>query len=114
MPRTKLQNKPLSKKRVYQAEVQRTLIDLLQKHETATSDDIQCLVNLPGSVHPNSMGSAIAELSRDGVIEYRDVTLTKRPSGRGRLLRVWRLKDADTAMEWIAAAHVPQELGAAQ
>lgn len=80
-------------KEAYQCEAEQCIKTLGRERRIITSDDVQAVVKLPPSVHPNNLGGVFLRLSKEGVIRDVGVTQSRRPEGAGRLLRQWQLVD---------------------
>lgn len=76
------------------------LILLIDKGITST-DDVRELVPVPDAVHPSIVGDVPKDFHKDGLIERVGDFHTDRPVAHGRFLSLWRIKDIDTARQWL-------------
>lgn len=80
----------------------RALLTRLLENETATVDDVRRRVPLPAGVSPKVFGCVPGDLARLHIIERLEFQKTRRSVAHARPVSVWRLKDRDAALRWLA------------
>jgi len=82
---------------------QRALLQRLLEVDQATADDVRGVVELPPDVDPVCLGAVPTPLARAGIIERVGYVQTVRPDAHARPVSLWRLRDRDAAVRWLAA-----------
>jgi len=81
---------------------QRALLERLLQSDTATADDVRQTVELPNGLDPKLFGAVPGPLARAGIIEQAGYRATERPKAHSRPVIVWRLRDSEKALGWLA------------
>lgn len=87
---------------VYVRRGQRSLLEHLLRADTATADDVRKGVNVPMSVDPKLFGAVPGPLAKAGIIECSGYRASKRTKAHARPVKVWKLRDREKALRWLA------------
>lgn len=84
-------------------QARRALLTVLLQRGECTIDDVRREVAVPEGIDPVCIGAVPGALALLRIIEHAGFAKTNRAAAHARPVSIWRLRDREAALRWLAA-----------